>query len=345
MNRIVIVATVIALGIGVEASVWAGIAYPVDTNGSYKVNITRHFDRHGVLTTSAALANQVNCGPQGAAIGVVDGAFGGLQWQVTDFATRSNATASVRVTLNRSFPINQITTYFMSHIPPAYYSLRISDTGFASMTTVVNSNAVGAVYTHNDVFASVTGRYIEVTWYGGAFWDGVTSYAGILEMMIYPQAALTGPLTTDDGYNILSAITPITTNDPSLGGGWNDAVGQLFDVNNNSYLRGNGALAPNHARLVMDMGRIFLLKALCFCCYGGQGWLNGGKVEVSTDGAAFDTVLDQGTAIVGTQTITIPIAKEARYIRVTDYQSNGGAIEEFEVHVLPSPRGTLIQIR
>ena len=343
MNKILMMAIVIALGIATEARLWAGITYPVDGDGSYKCNVTRHYDQNGVWTTSAAAANQVNCFvQQGTVAGVVDGSFGGMQWQINTFTNRANATASVRITLNRSFPINKIVTYFISYIAPSNYSLRVSDTGFASMTTVVNSNAVGVAYTRNDVFAPVTGRYIELTWYGGAFYDGTTSYAGMSEMFIYPQAALTGPLTTDDGYNILSAITPITTNDPSLGGVWNDAVGQLFDVNNDTYLRGNVAYSPNHARLVMDMGRKFIPKTLVFCCYGGQAWYDGGKVETSADGNTFDTVLDQIGAISGTLPMVIPVAKEVRYIRVTNYKSSWGAIEEFEVHAIPPPRGTMI---
>lgn len=321
----------------------AAVTYPVDGDGSYRVNVVRHTTAKGVLSSTITQTGLVYASG-GVPSAIIDGSLAKSQWDV-DHDNRSNSTATVRLTLARSYSINKITTLWP--IRALYQTIRFSDTGFGSMTNVSVSNAVD--YTTTITFAPTTAKYIELIWYGAYEWTPTTAYVALREIQVYPHAATTGTLPADEGLNVIPAITPVMTNVSTGNGAWADNLYNCVDGDINSYTRGiNNPYVPgtrSNAIFVLDMGVWFQAVSIWMCYYEDQTWGVGGKVEISPDGSVYTTVLDQATALGQVKGIAFEPLEKTRYVRVTDYESHGGAIVEFEVHAVPPPRGTVIMLR
>ena len=331
MPTVTVIAALCVCGLCVVAD---AAMYTVDSDGSYRANLVRRYDTDGNLLAEIEVANKqhISGGSPGL---MIDGATTKSQWNV-DFDNRADAQASARVTLDQAYSINKL---FHSYrvTKPVTYDIRVSDTGFGSMNDVVTGAT--ADWYNTSVFSPQSVRYIEVTWHGAVEYgtDSGKSYVGLQEIMAFAHADTQGPLTNDMGFNVIGSITPTITDTSSGDGGWRDNLSRFFDQNVNSYIRGNNNAAEDDAQLVADYGEVLTASAICVAGYDGQKWGEGMKVEVSADDASYSTVFD-GTPSGGMLDILLTGAdRNFRYVRVTNVNSNGGAMVELEVHTIPEP--------
>jgi hypothetical protein len=309
--------------------------YPVDAHGSIAVDLVRHFVGPG-LTSTATTANNVFTGDPGTASLSINGGGQKTQWQVAA-ANRAASSASLRVTLDDVYSINQIVsrTRFLT---PDTLDLRVSATGFGSLNTI----ATGVTATAGDnpfYFAAQPVKYIEVTWHGAHAFDPSFSYTDIQRITAFADAATTPPINILSGFNIRGAITPTFTNDSAAagGGGWLDGLANIWDGDiENSYIRGNASGLD--ARFVSNLGSIQHIRNVTLGFYDDQNWGFGGRVELSTDGVNWTQVFNQ-TSALGTTNITLAgvYGMDAQFIRVTNFKSAGGAMTEMEVELVPEP--------
>src|SRR5581483_10211739 len=105
----------------------------------------------------------------------------------------------------------------------------------------------------------------------------------------------------------------------------------IWDGNiESSYIKGNNSGLD--ARFVADLGSVQPVQNVTLGFWDDQSWASGGRVELSADGVTWTPIFNQ-TSALSTTNIAVPgtTGFDARYIRVTNFGSSGGAMTEMEV--------------
>jgi hypothetical protein len=325
--------------------------------GAPPINLFRRVSKDGTLATTVAYHNMSGGGQTHPAYYFIDSGHWAFQWTFAAKATGvygvSGNYGAIRLELPETVYVHdmELIAYAAAHRPEAY-RLMGSTTGFDALTELVGWTAVASDWLGSVHPIDSNVRYVEFQFQG----TKDSQLCLLRELIAHP--APTAAMEPGEGYNLLvrpGATDGVPDDAQHIGGNWWDdpSDNRVIDGNPHSYLRSKCDSSPTVTNwFVLPLNDVYLLGAAAVGMHHGHSWMGGITIETTEEetvggGTVWTKVYGQATELKSAfLTFDAPVL--ARNVRVSTLDTGtaaSSALNEFELFVVPPPRGTVIAIR